>query len=186
MCSLYYIILYSILYIYVYYVHICMWILLREVRMGVLTRPTCACVCARVCVCDRAPTHPRRNVRAPSRRRRPRVARRAGVLLGVGVQREHRRVEHRRGHHVVPGMRRLRPGRRATAGGRVLGTAARRNAGMYVQTYIYIHTDISYMSRYVCCDCLSCYLVRESQSSCAALSWRCWLRTHSFVGGKRN
>ncbi len=33
--------------------------------------------------------------------------RRAGVLLGIGVQREHRRVEHRACHHVVPGMRRL-------------------------------------------------------------------------------
>jgi hypothetical protein len=33
--------------------------------------------------------------------------RRAGVLVGVGVQREHRRVEHRACHHVAPGMRRL-------------------------------------------------------------------------------
>ena len=118
--------------------------------MGVHTRPTCAFVCARTCVCDWAATHPRRNVRAPSRRRRPRVARCAGVLLGVGVQRGHRRVEHRASHHVAVGMRRFRPGRRATAGGRVLGTAARRNAGMYVQTYIYIHTDILYMYMYDC------------------------------------
>jgi hypothetical protein len=36
--------------------------------------------------------------------------RRAGVPVGVGVQREHRRVEHRGSHHVVRGMRRSRPG----------------------------------------------------------------------------
>jgi hypothetical protein len=34
-------------------------------------------------------------------------ARFAGVLLGVGVQREHRRVEHRRCDHIVRCMRRL-------------------------------------------------------------------------------
>jgi hypothetical protein len=39
--------------------------------------------------------------------------RRAGVLLGVGVQREHRRVEHRACHRLDPGMRRSRPGGRA-------------------------------------------------------------------------
>ena len=33
--------------------------------------------------------------------------RRAGVLLGVGVQREHRRVEHRVGQQLVLRMRRL-------------------------------------------------------------------------------
>ncbi len=43
--------------------------------------------------------------------------RRAVVLLGVGVQRGHRRVEHRGRHHVVPGMRRSRP-RGAHYGGR--------------------------------------------------------------------
>ena len=36
--------------------------------------------------------------------------RRAGVRFGVGVQREHRRVEHRGRHHVVLGMRRSLPG----------------------------------------------------------------------------
>jgi hypothetical protein len=41
------------------------------------------------------------------RRRGPRVARRAVVLLGVGVQRGHRRVEHRACDLVVRGMRRL-------------------------------------------------------------------------------
>jgi hypothetical protein len=39
--------------------------------------------------------------------------RRAGVLRCVGVQREHRRVEHRACHLVVRGMRRSRPRRRA-------------------------------------------------------------------------
>ncbi len=34
----------------------------------------------------------------------------AGVPLGVGVQRQHRRVEHRARHLVVRGMRRSRPG----------------------------------------------------------------------------
>ncbi len=40
-------------------------------------------------------------------RRRPRRGWLAGVLPSVGVQREHRRVEHRVGHYVVRGMRRL-------------------------------------------------------------------------------
>jgi hypothetical protein len=68
---------------------------------------TC-CVRVRTCVRVRlgarasAPKHA-----SAFRRRGPRVARLAGVLPGVGVQREHRRVEHRRGHHVVRGMRRL-------------------------------------------------------------------------------
>jgi hypothetical protein len=39
--------------------------------------------------------------------------RRAGVLRCVGVQREHRRVEHRGGHHVVLCMHRSRPRWRA-------------------------------------------------------------------------
>jgi hypothetical protein len=37
--------------------------------------------------------------------------RRAGVWLGEGFQRGHRRVEHRCGHHVGPGRRRSRPRR---------------------------------------------------------------------------
>ncbi len=69
--------------------------------------PTC---CVRACARVRvrlgahasAPTHA-----SDFRRRRPRVARLVGVQRSVGVQREHRRMEHRRGHHVVPGMRRL-------------------------------------------------------------------------------
>jgi hypothetical protein len=49
-----------------------------------------------------APTHAR-----AFRRRGPRMARRAGVHWGVGVQREHRRVEHRACRLVVLCMRRL-------------------------------------------------------------------------------
>ena len=116
--------------------------------MGVHTRPTCASVCARARACDCAPTHPRHHVRAPSRRRGPRVARRAGVPLGVGVQREHRRVERRLSVEHGRGMRRLiGPGGAPPRAGRMLGTAARRNARMYVQdahnyklTYKYLGT----------------------------------------------
>ncbi len=63
---------------------------------------------ARMRVCGIwAPTHPRRHVRAPSVGVDHVRFRRAGVLTSVGVQREHRRVEHRACHHVVRGMRRL-------------------------------------------------------------------------------
>ena len=140
-----------------YYIHICILYactyMYSAVR-GRFGRARAARVrpCARACVCDWAATHPRRTVRAPSRRRGPRVARRAGVLVGDGVQREHRRVEHRLSVDHCLGMRRLfGPGRRATAGGRVLGTAARRNAGMYVQTHMYVHPYILYMYMYIVC-----------------------------------
>jgi hypothetical protein len=82
-------------------------------RRRTQTRPRAASGRAHVCVCDRARTHPRRHMKARSRRRGPRVARRAGVLLGVGVQREHRLVEHRVCHHVGKCVRRSRPRRRA-------------------------------------------------------------------------
>jgi hypothetical protein len=57
--------------------------------------PTCASVRAgaRVRVCLGA------HVSSPNR-----AARLAGVPIGVGVQRGHRRVEHRVGHHVVYGI----------------------------------------------------------------------------------
>ena len=92
------------------------------------TRARAASVRARVCVCDWAATHPAPTHASAFRRRGPRVARLAGVPLGGGVQREHRRVEHRRSHHVARGMRRsFRPGRRATAGGtRSVGSSMRR------------------------------------------------------------
>ena len=51
----------------------------------------------------------------PFRRRGPRVARLAGVLHGDGVQREHRRVEHRVCFELLPGMRRFRPAARTAA-----------------------------------------------------------------------
>ncbi len=66
--------------------------------------------CTRACVrvCDWAAAHPRRHVRARSVGvDRVRAARRAGVLLCVNVQREHRRVEHRRCHQLGLGTRRL-------------------------------------------------------------------------------
>ena len=69
------------------------------------------CVHARVRVGLGAPaTAPNRA--SPFRRRGPRAARLAGVLLGVRIQREYRRVEHRRGHHVVLCTRRFRPAAR--------------------------------------------------------------------------
>ncbi len=52
--------------------------------------------------------------------------RRAGVLLGVGFQREHRRVEHRACHRLDPGMRRSRPGGRALWRTRSAGSSVRR------------------------------------------------------------
>jgi hypothetical protein len=70
-------------------------------------RTCCVHARARVCVCDLARAHPRRHMRARAvgvDRGWPRLA---GVLLGVGVQREHRRVEHRPCRRVVRGMRRL-------------------------------------------------------------------------------
>jgi hypothetical protein len=49
------------------------------------------------------------------RRWGPRVARLAGVRPGVGVQREHRRVEHRGGHLLALCMRCSRPAARTAA-----------------------------------------------------------------------
>jgi hypothetical protein len=92
------------------------------------SRTCCVRARARVRVCDLAPTHPRRHMRARSVGDGPRVARLAGVLLCGGVQREHRRVEHRACHRLEPGMRRLSgPGGAATAGGtRSAGWSVRR------------------------------------------------------------
>jgi hypothetical protein len=77
--------------------------------------PKCACESVRVCSGAHA-SAPQRS--SPFRRRRPRVARLAGVPVGVGVQREHRRVEHRACHRDERGMRRL------------FGPAARHRGGM--------------------------------------------------------
>jgi hypothetical protein len=109
---------------------------------------------ARVCVCDWAPTHPRRTVRAPSAgvdRGWPRLA---GVLRRVCVQREHRRVEHRKCQKVVHGMRRLsgpggappragraRPGRDA-ARAVVRGGTADARARVCAQTCVHAHARV--------------------------------------------
>ncbi len=70
--------------------------------------------------------------------------RRAGFPRCVGVQREHRRVEHRACHYVVRGMRRSRPRRRALEG----------RFGTCIRIYTYVcdfikHTYI-YIFRYIC------------------------------------
>jgi hypothetical protein len=75
--------------------------------------------CARTCVW--AHPHPHRvyeHFTPPSTARR----RLAGVLLGDGLQREHRRVEHRASHVVFHRMRRF--GRRVQCGGRARCGAA--------------------------------------------------------------
>jgi hypothetical protein len=73
-----------------------------------------ACVCGRV----RLGAHASAPTSASAFcRRGPRVARCAGVRVCVGVQRGHRRVEHRVSQHLVFGMRRL------------LGPAARHCGG---------------------------------------------------------
>jgi hypothetical protein len=69
------------------------------------TRARAASVRARLCVCDWAPTHPRQH-RAPCAGVDHVQLRLAGVPV-VGIQREHRRVEHRVTYLVVLCMRRL-------------------------------------------------------------------------------
>jgi hypothetical protein len=89
-----------------------------ENRSGLCMRaPVCdgdgSAVCARVggLVLRARPKAETRNRASPLPIGVERVRlRRAGVRLGVGVQREHRRVEHRGRHHVNPGMRRSRRG----------------------------------------------------------------------------
>ncbi len=85
----------------------------------------CACGYPDERIADAGPPHARARVLRPCvrvrlgahasapalasafRRRGPRVVRLAGVRVRVGVQREHRRVEHRACDYVVPSMRRL-------------------------------------------------------------------------------
>ena len=78
-----------------------------------------SCMRARSCVCVGAPASAPTRASC-SRRRQASCSLLAGVLLGFGLQREYRRVEHRFRHDVVPGMRRFRPARapRRTALGR--------------------------------------------------------------------
>jgi hypothetical protein len=98
-------------------------------RCGPAAHTRTCCVRARACVRVRSGAHASAPAHASACCRcRPRVARRAGVPVGGGVQREHRRVEHRVSHHVVRCMRRLfGPARRATWGGtRSAGWSMRR------------------------------------------------------------
>jgi hypothetical protein len=82
---------------------------MRHVRSQACVRVRAMCVC--VGVPASAPTRA-----STSRRRQASRSRLAGVLLGVGLQREHRRVEHRLRHNVVPGKRRSRSLRRTALG----------------------------------------------------------------------
>ncbi len=68
----------------------------------------CVHVSARVCVCSGAHVSAPKRVGA-FRRRGSRVVRLAGVPVGVGVQREHRRVEHRIVDGLDQCMRRFPP-----------------------------------------------------------------------------
>jgi hypothetical protein len=74
-----------------------------------------ACACSRVRVCLGAPASAPNRVRT-FRRRRPRAARLAGVLLRLGVQREYRLVEHCSCHQIVQGMCHFRPAARHHGG----------------------------------------------------------------------
>jgi hypothetical protein len=73
------------------------------------TCPRAAPVRAHVCVCDRARTHPRRHMRARSVGVDRVRLRRAGVLLGVGVQRERRIVERTACYHLHFWVQQRRP-----------------------------------------------------------------------------
>jgi hypothetical protein len=81
-------------YVHTYIIHLSVYV---RIGRGDECVHQCAMVTDRLCECMRL--------------------RRAGVLLGEGVQRGHRRVEHRCRHHAVPSMRRL------------FGPAARTMAG---------------------------------------------------------
>ncbi len=97
------------------------------------------------------------------RRRGPRVVRLAGFPVGIGVQREHRRVEHR----VVDGldqcMRRFPPAARTAAEAVVFDAARsyRCNTHIYsslvlikmIHLYIHIHA-FSYMEDRITDACL--------------------------------
>ena len=84
--------------------------------------PTCAPTFAHVSAPKRA---------SPFRRCGLRAARLAGVRLGGFVQRGHRRVEHRVGHHIARCMRRFSAGGRATAAD-ALGRSSMRQGGIYI------------------------------------------------------
>ncbi len=126
----------------------------------------CVCAACVVCVCFSAHAREcsRTHACAPKRaspfpRRRRRVVRLVGVPLCEGVQREHRRLEHRISVNHAVGMRRSRPaarlrGGRARSGVRCacahtyrrwlapvstcvgVGVVARRKDGIYVHVHI--------------------------------------------------
>ena len=121
--------------------------------------------CARACARVRSGAHTSAPAHASAfRRRGPRAARLAGVPVCVGVQREHRRVEHRVDNLVVLCMRRLfGPGGAPPQAGRArrvvgahvraptcVGIAARTKDGIYVcmYTYMYIYVSISICMHY--------------------------------------
>ncbi len=116
---------------------------------------------ARVCACTRP--HPCRRVQALPAAAERRVNRLAGVQLGVGLQREHRRVEHRLRHELVQRMRHSRPARalRRTALGRSPTHArplcsaappmrARARAGAHVAMHIRAYVDGSPLDTHLC------------------------------------
>jgi hypothetical protein len=108
---------------------------------------------ARSCVCVRAPASAPTRA-STSRRRRVSSSRLAGVFLGVGLQREHRRVEHRLRHDVVPGMRRFRPGAhrgglRSVGRRRMRGRCARCRCA-HVAMCMRVYVDGSPLDTHLC------------------------------------
>ena len=85
---------------------------------------------------------------SPLSRRGPRVARLAGVPVGVGVQGEHRRVEHRVDILVGLGIRRFGPGR-------CVFDAARPLCARTVYIDITAHRSEIYVSSFLCCTCVA-------------------------------
>jgi hypothetical protein len=122
-----------------------------------------ACVRARARVCAWARPHPRRRVRALPAAAERRINRLAGVLRGVGLQREHRQVEHRASHDDVRRMRRSGPARTAAdcarsvvdacaavARGGAADVSARARAHAYVAMRIRAYVDGSPIDTHVC------------------------------------
>jgi hypothetical protein len=108
-----------------------------RLRVRVLVR-------VRVCVCVFRRTHARTHASAPKlaastfRRRGSFVARLAGVPLDVGLQREHRRVEHCRSVKHVRGMHRFRLAARTAADalGRCSMCDSRTCASLRIHGYV--------------------------------------------------
>ena len=110
--------------------------------------PTCAPTFAHVSAPKRA---------SPFRRCGLRAARLAGVRLGVGVQRKHRRVEHRVGHLFVLGMRRFSAGgappRRTRSAGLRCGAAVVRGGTADARAHTYRHS----LGRVSTCVCIAAF-----------------------------